>query len=214
MSRLRDLALLLAAVSSLGTAQAADISVLGLFPGKTLLVIDGAPPKIYNAGDKLSDGVLLVAVDNAGATVDDHGRRSVLALGQYVGNGEAGSGQGSVTLPADSMGHFIANGQINGVGVRMMVDTGASLVAIPGGEALRIGIDYHKGRMVNISTANGNSVGYRVRIDKIRIGDLEVFQVDAVVQESGLPFILLGNSFLNRCDMQRNAQQLKLTKRF
>ncbi len=195
-------------------AQAADISVLGLFSGKALLVIDGAPPKTYSSGDKLADGLTLVAADSSGAIIDDHGKRSVLALGQYVGNGNASSGQGSVTLEADSMGHFVANGQINGIGVRMLVDTGASLVAIPGSEALRISLDYRKGRMINISTANGNSVGYRVRIDKIRIGDLEVFQVDAVVQENGLPFILLGNSFLNRCDMQRNAQQLKLTKRF
>lgn len=206
--------LLLVSAGALSSVRAADVSVLGLFSGKALLVIDGAAPKTYSAGDKLADGLTLVAADSGGATIDDHGKRSLLALGQYVGNGNGGSGQGSVTLAADSMGHFIANGQINGIGVRMMVDTGASLVAIPGSEALRLGLDYRKGRMINISTANGSSVGYRVRIDKIRIGDLEVFQIDAVVQENGLPFILLGNSFLNRCDMQRNAQQLKLTKRF
>lgn len=210
---MRHLAALLAAAGMLGSVQGAEISVLGLFSGKALLVIDGAPPKTYSAGDKLADGVTLAAADSGGATIDDHGKRSILAVGQYVGS-NASSGQGSVTLPADSMGHFIANGQINGASVRMMVDTGASLVAIPGSEALRIGLDYRKGSMVRVSTANGNSVGYRVKIDKIRIGDLEVFQVDAIVQETGLPFILLGNSFLNRCDMQRNAQQLKLTKRF
>jgi aspartyl protease family protein len=211
--RTRQLAALLGATGMLGGAHGAEISVLGLFSGKALLVIDGAAPKTYSAGDKLADGVTLAAADSSGATIDDHGKRSVLMPGQYVGSNASG-GQGSVTLPADSMGHFIANGQINGASVRMMVDTGASLVAIPGSEALRIGLDYRKGSMVRVNTANGYSVGYRVKIDKIRIGDLEVFQVDAIVQETGLSFILLGNSFLNRCDMQRNAQQLKLTKRF
>ena len=214
MQRLRMLALLAACGAP---ALAADVNVVGLFSGKALLVIDGAAPKIYAAGDKLGDGMTLVAADSSGATIDDHGKRSVLALGQYVGDGASrakGGGSGSVTLAADSMGHFVASGQINGTSVRMLVDTGATLVSIPGSEAQRIGLDYHNGSVLRVSTANGNSVGYRVKLDRIRIGELEVFQVDAIVQESGLSYILLGNSFLNRCDMQRNAQQMKLTKRF
>jgi aspartyl protease family protein len=213
----------LAAVAALtlsGAAGATDVNVLGLFAGKALLVIDGAAPRTYAVGDRLAEGMTLVAADSSGATIEEKGRRSVLALGQYVGNGNGGSGsgggghQGSVTLPADSLGHFIANGQINGASARMMVDTGASLVSLPASDARRMGIDYLQGRVVGTNTANGRGTGYLVRIDRIRIGDLEVFQVDAMVLETGLSIILLGNSFLNRCDMQRNAQQLTLTKRF
>lgn len=193
-------------------AHATEVSVLGLFPGKALLVIDGAPPKTYAVGDKLGAGTTLVGVDSGAATVDENGRRSSVAVGQYVGH--ASSGQGSVTLAADSRGHFVADGKINGLGVRMMVDTGATYVAIPGSEAFRLGIDYRRGRLERAGTANGPVTVYRIRLDSVRLGDIELLQVEAVVQEVGLPYILLGNSFLNRCDMRRNAQQMTLTRRF
>lgn len=193
-------------------AQAADISVLGLFPGKALLVVNGAPPKTYSVGDTVDDNTRLVAADKNGAAFDEGGRRSTVALGQYVGTGSGG--QGSVTLSAGEGGHFIATGQINGGSVRMMVDTGATQIAMPASEAQRLGIHYRKGRLTSVNTANGSVPAYRIQLDTVRVGDLLLYQVDALVQESGLSLILLGNSFLNRCDMKRDGQQMTLTKRF
>ncbi len=195
-----------------GTAQAADISVLGLFTGKALLVVDGGAPKTYAVGDKIAGTATLAEVDRNGATIEEGGRRHTIALGQYVG--APASAQGKVTLSASEGGHFIANGQINGVAVRMIVDTGATFIALPAAEARRLGIDYRKGRVVPVSTANGTVPAYVARLDSVRVGELELFQVDALVQEGGLSVILLGNSFLNRCDLQRNAGQMTLTRRF
>lgn len=196
-----------------GAAQGTDISVLGLFTGKALLVVDGGTPKTYAVGDKIAGAATLVEVDRDGATFEEGGRRSTVVLGQYVGASSAGI-KGKVTLSAGAGGHFIANGQINGGSVRMIVDTGASFVALPASVARRLGIDYRQGRVVPVNTANGTVPAYLVRLDSVRVGELELLQVDALVQEGGLSVVLLGNSFLNRCELQRNAEQMTLTRRF
>ena len=80
--------------------------------------------------------------------------------------------------------------------------------------AARLGIDYRKGQTGMVNTANGLAPVYRVQLNTVRIGDIELTQVDASVHESGLSFALLGMSFLNRTEMRREGQQMTLTKRY
>ncbi|MGN6703891.1 MAG: retropepsin-like aspartic protease family protein [Burkholderiaceae bacterium] len=202
-----------ALVAGAACAQAADIAVVGLFPGKAVLIVDGGAPKTYAAGARIADGVKLVAVDPAGATVETRGRRETIPLGSQVG-GARTSGSETVVLSADERGHFLARGQINGSAVQMLVDTGATLIALPASEATRLGIDYRKGQMGMVSTANGQAAMYRIKLDTVKVGDIELHQVDALVQETGLPVTLLGMSFLNRTSMQRDGAQMTLRKRY
>lgn len=195
------------------TVLAADISVVGLFPNKAVLVVDGRPPKTYSVGASIADGIKLVAADQSSATIDVGGKRQTIAIGEHV-NRNAPSGRASVTLQADGRGHYMVQGQINGGTVRMLLDTGATAVALPASEAARLGINYKAGRQVYVNTANGAAPAYLVSLNTVKVGDIEVNQVDAVVQEQGLPFILLGMSFLNRTEMRREGEQMVLTKRF
>lgn len=194
-------------------AQAADISVVGLFPNKAVLVVDGGTPKTYSVGATIAEGVKLVAASDSSAVIEANGKRQTIALGEHV-NRSAPSGRASVTLKADSGGHYMVQGQINGGAVRMLVDTGATLIAMPASDATRLGIDYKKGQVAYVSTANGVAPAYRVKLNTVKIGDIELNQVDAMVQEQGLPIILLGMSFLNRTEMRREGEQMVLTKRF
>jgi len=196
------------------TVQAADISVVGLFPNKAVLVIDGGSPKTYSVGATIIDGVKLVAATDSSATIDNNGRRQTIAIGDHVSRAPASSGRSSTTLQADSRGHYMVQGQINGGSVRMLLDTGATMIALPASEAVRLGIDYRKGQTAYLNTANGTVPAYQVRLNTVKVGDIEINQVDAVVQEQGLPIILLGMSFLNRTEMRRDGQQMVLTKRF
>lgn len=193
-------------------AQATDISVVGLFPGKAVLVVDGGSPRTYTVGASISPGVKLLAASQSSATIDFNGKRQVVAIGQHAGGG--GAGGSSVTLHADGRGHFTAEGQINGGSVRMLVDTGASLIAIPGMDAERLGINYRSGRVGYSNTANGMKQVYMVKLDTVKVGDITLHQVDATVHEQGLPIILLGMSFLNRTEMQRSGDKMTLTKRY
>ena len=196
------------------SAHAAEIGVVGLFPGKAVMIVDGASPKIFAVGSTIADGVKLVAADNVSATIEMKGKREVLTMGQYTHRSAPGS-KTSITLQADMQGHFKVQGHINGgSSVEMLVDTGASLVFIPASDAKRLGIDYKRGRIGRANTANGIVTMYVIRLDSVKIGDIELNQVDAAVQEEGLPFTLLGTSFLNRMDMRRDGDQMVLTKRF
>lgn len=177
---------LLALTFTLPAAHAADISVVGLFPGKAVLVVDGGAPRTYEVGSTVVAGVRLVAADALGATLESRGRRELIALGIHV-NRQAPAGQAGTVLQADEHGHFFAQGMVNGSPVRMLVDTGASLIALPAADAQRMGIDYRRGARGTVSTANGVVQVYRVRLDTVRIGELELNQVDALVQEQGLP---------------------------
>lgn len=214
MSRLLPPALVsVLLLGPLSAAQAVDINVVGLFQNKAVLVVDGGPPKTYSSGSTVTDGIKLISVTNNGAVLDIHGKRETLAMGQHI-NRSTGSGRSNATLQPDGQGHYVVQGQINGGAVRMLLDTGATSVAIPATDAIRLGIDYKKGHPMHVTTANGTAPAFRVMLDRVKVGDIEINQVEAVVQEQGLPIILLGMSFLNRTEMRLEGQQMMLTKRY
>lgn len=129
-----------------------------------------------------------------------------------------GNGNPTTILTADARGHFITMGNVNGAPVRMMVDTGATAVSMSAEEAWRIGLSYLNGERVRLSTANGVVTGYRVMLDTVEVGNITLNQVEGVVQESsigvsGMPFVLLGMSFLNRVEMKREGTGLTLIKK-
>ena len=204
-------ALLTCAAAS--AVQAIEIGVVGLFPGKAVLVVDGGAPKTYTVGSQIGSGSMLVAADDQTATFSINGKTLVLPMGSHVNRVTPGAGS-SITLQADGQGHYTTVGQINGGSIRMLVDTGATLISLPAADAVRLGIDYRRGQPGFVTTANGSAAIYRVKLESVRIGDLQLSQVDAAVQETGLPFALLGMSFLSRTDINRSGSQMTLTKRY
>jgi aspartyl protease family protein len=194
-------------------AHAADISLIGLFPGKAVFVVDGGSPKTYAIGTTIAGGIKLVGIGDGTATIDNNGKHETIAIGGYV-NRAPSIGNAKVTLQADGQGHFIAHGQINGGTLRMLVDTGATAIALSADDAKRLGIDYRSGRSGYVNTANGVAQVYQVKLDTVKVGDIELHQVDAMVHEGGLPIVLLGMSFLNRVEMRREGEQMTLTKRY
>ena len=193
--------------------QAGSVDVVGLFPGKAVLIVDGANPKTYSVGTIVTGGTRLVAVTETAAILEEHGKRLSLPIGSHFSRTEAAGGA-SVTLQADGRGHFMTPVQINGMSTPMLVDTGATLVMLSSDDARRLGIDYKNGQRAYVNTANGRVPAFQVRLNSLRVGDIELSQVDALVQETGLPFGLLGMSFLNRTQMRRDGEQMVLTKRY
>jgi aspartyl protease family protein len=196
-----------------GAAFATDVNVVGLFPGKALVSINGGPPRTLSVGQKTPEGVTLISSDHESAVIDFNGKRQTVKLGQLYASPSAGGAQ-STTLTADSRGHFYVNGQINGGIVRFLVDTGATTIALSASDANRLALDYRKGEVSYMNTANGIAAAYRVKLDTVRVGDITVNNVDAVVMEGGLPAALLGMSFLNRMEMRRDGETMVLIKKF
>ena len=79
---------------------------------------------------------------------------------------------------------------------------------------MRLGIDYRKGQRGHEQHRGGTVPTYRVRFDRVRLGDIEIAGVDGVVLEQGLDIALLGMSFLNRVEMKRDGHTMVLTRRF
>jgi len=200
--------------------QAADISVTALFGGKAQLVIDGGKPRILSTGQTSPEGVKLISADSKGAVIEFQGKRRNLALGSGMRIGgadlSAGSTSGaSVTLTADAQGHYQTLGQVNGGTVNFLVDTGATSIALPSADARRLGINYLNGQRGFTQTANGRAAAYRVTLDTVKVGDITLHAVEAVVLEGdGLKIALLGMSFLNRTEMKRDGQALTLIRRY
>jgi aspartyl protease family protein len=126
----------------------------------------------------------------------------------------AGTDGTRVVISAGSGGHFLTQGQINGIQTQMVVDTGATLVALSSAEAQRLGLKYQSGTPLQMSTANGVVPGWHLQLSSVRLGDVTVYGVDAVVSAGAMPYVLLGNSFLSRFQMTRTNEQMVLEKRY
>lgn len=193
---------------------ATEVGLAGVFPGKALLTINGGPPRTVAIGVATDEGVRVVSVAGDVATIDIDGRRRSLRVGQNVAAQASADGAAKAVLTADGQGHFLTLGTINGQSIRFLVDTGASLVSLGAGDAARLGIDARRGRPGIANTANGQVMVSQVSLDSVRVGDITLSNVDAVVQPGDMLFALLGMSFLNRMEMQREGSTLTLKKRY
>ena len=194
-------------------AQAQNVALAGILGGKALLVVGGSAPRGVAAGESHM-GVQVISVGRDEAVVDSASGRRTLHLGEApVSVGSNGSSGQRVVLKADARGHFINSGLINGRVMQYMVDTGASTVAIGRPEAQRMGLKFEDGQPVRMNTANGVAQGWRMRLDSVRVGDVELRGVDAIVTPEPMPYVLLGNSFLRAFEMSRNGDEMVLHKR-
>lgn len=206
----------LAMAAGLATsAWAESVMLTGTIGNRAILIVDGSAPRTVAVGEKLGS-VKVVSVQGDQAVVDVGGQRTTLRMDSPVSVGGSGGGaNGSrIVLPANSGGHFLTLGAINGRSVNFMVDTGATLVAISAADAARIGLDYKNSQPVRVNTANGVAQAFRVKLNSVRINDVEVYDVDALVSEQPMPYVLLGNSYINRFSMQREGDQMVLQKRY
>ena len=204
-----------AALLACGGAFAQTVSLSGSLGDKALLMIDGTPRTL--AAGSTVQGVRLLSVSGSDAVVEVQGKRVKLALGGAQVNlgGKPSDGGGSqIVLTADSGGHFFANGSINGKAVRFVVDTGATYISMGAAEAERLGIDFRRGERGMSQTANGTVPFYKVKLASVRVGDVQVYEVDALVGQAAMDQILLGNSFLTRFQMKRENDLMTLNRRY
>jgi len=202
-------------VAGCALAHAQSVTLTGTIGSRAIVIVNGGAPKTLAVGETFQ-GVKLVALQGEQATVEAGGKRVALRMDTPVSiGGGGGSGGGTrIVLPVSSGGHFMAQGAINGRAVNFMLDTGATTIAMSAADAQRIGLDFSKGQPVRMNTANGVTQGYRVRLDSVRVGDVEVYDIEAIVSQQPMPYILLGNSFISRFSMRRDADQMVLEKRF
>lgn len=215
--RLGRASLMLALAVASNGSWGQSVALTGVLGNKALLVVDGSAPKAI-AINESHKGVRLLQVGGDTAMVDIKGQRQSLRLGDAPvsvgsrGGADGGSRSGKLVLIADSRGHFIDRGYINGKTMQYMVDTGASTIAIGRADADRMGLPYLQGAPIMMRTANGTAQGWRIRLDSVKLGDMELYGIDAVVAPESMPYVLLGNNLLAQFQMTRRGSEMVLEK--
>lgn len=194
-------------------ALAQDVGLAGVMGSKALLMINGGEPQSVAVGQSL-DGVKLLSIRGDQVVVEIGGKSRPLRVGQHAIGAGGGDGGGKVVLTADGQGHFFTTGAVNGTFVRFLVDTGATMVSLGATDARRIGLDPARGVKGLTNTANGQAVVTKLQLDTVRVGDVTLHNVDALIHQTDMPVALLGMSFLNRMEMQRDGATMTLKRRF
>lgn len=192
---------------------AQDVGLAGIMGSKAMLIINGGEPQTVPVGQAL-DGVKVLSIQGDQAMIEVGGRKRPLRVGQHAVGVAGGDGSGKIMMTADAQGHFYTTGTINGTSVRFLVDTGASMISLGATDARRIGLDFNRGQKALTNTANGQAVVSKTQLDTVRIGDVTLHNIDALIHQSDMPMALLGMSFLNRMEMQREGSTMTLKKRF
>jgi aspartyl protease family protein len=211
---MRSLTLLLFFSLALSAHAAGQVRVLALFGDKAMLDIDGQR-RVLQAGQTSPEGIRLVSANTREAVVVWDGEERTLRPGGAVSASYAQVKQREVRIVRDNRGSYSTSGTINGQPVDFLVDTGASGVAMSAAQARGLGIPYElTGTPIPVGTAGGVASGYRVMLDRVRIGVVELEQVEGVVIEADTRHrVLLGMSFLRRLEMSQKDNVMVLRQK-
>ncbi|MDF3843444.1 TIGR02281 family clan AA aspartic protease [Pseudomonas citronellolis] len=198
---LRLLPALSLALAASAAFAAPQVWVVGLFPNAAVVNIDGQR-KFLRVGETGPQGVQVVSADAHKAVLRVEGVERTYELSrEYNASGySAPAPVQEMSIARGTGGHYWVSGSINGQNAQFLVDTGATTVAMNEAQARRLGIDYRVvGKPMVASTASGTVKGWRISLNSVKLGGIEVLGVDASVLEGEFPTeILLGMSFLNR----------------
>jgi aspartyl protease family protein len=119
---------------------------------------------------------------------------------------------GETVLPRADDGHFYAEVTVDGASAHMLVDTGATVIALTGDDAEAIGLTWSDSDLRPVARgANGTVYGIPVTLGLVQLGEFEVKNVEATVVPEGLDISLLGQSFLskiNKVEMEQDRMVL------
>lgn len=211
---LQLMAFVLLAAGSMTVTAGPRVEAVALFKGSTVVQINGVQ-RTLRVGEKSPEGCVLLTATSSGASIRCGAQVLQLSLSHQVGGNYAEVAQASVRVVADDRGQYWVRGTINGQPADMLIDTGASVVALSGDRAAMLGIQIPaKAQKGYVQTAQGRTESTLVIVDTIDIGGISARNVQAAVVAGNYPQqILLGMSFLRSVSMQDRAGVLVLTQR-
>jgi len=212
---LLPLTVLLMSLFSVSVPAAPDVRVVGLFNDQAVLQINGRQ-HVLKAGQTSPEGVKLLEANSESAVLQIEGERVEARLDGRVSARKQGSTAREVQVWRNTSGMYTTVGSINGLPVSFLVDTGATQVAMNAAQARRLGIDYRvTGSPAEVTTASGVERAWMVSLDSVKLGELEVRNVQAVVLEGTQPqTTLLGMSYLGRMKIINDGQLMTLQKKY
>lgn len=194
---------------------AGDVRVVGLFSGRVVLLVDGRQ-RLLKAGQTSPEGVQLISASSEEALLLVDGKEVTARLDGRVSARTRTPEVSEVQVWRDIAGMYTTVGSINGLPVTFLVDTGATAVAMNANQAKRLGIDYRViGQQSAVTTASGVEGAWAVTLATVKVGDLELHNVAAVVLEGAHPATtLLGMSYLGRLEINNDGRLMTLRKKY
>ena len=195
-------------------AHAQSVAFSGMLGDKALLIIDGQARGV--AVGTTVQGVKLVRITGTQAQIEAGGKTQTLRLGGtavVAGDSGGGGGGSRIVLPVGSGGHYTGLGSINGHPVHFLVDTGATTIAMGADVATQIGLDPANSTLAAAMTANGTVATRVITLHKVTLGDVTVYNVEAVVMPQAMPMVLLGNTYLSHFQIHNDSNSLVLEKK-
>lgn len=168
-------------------------------PLATVLIIGGAVGLLMPRGDGMGDGYFSDDASDAG-----------LAQPDFTAPSDSGDAPVTwaeeVAFERERDGHFYADVVVDGVSSRMLVDTGASVIALTGEDAMAMGLHWDENDVMPVAQgANGAVHGVHTQLRHVRVGSFEANDVRAMIIPEGLGISLLGQSFLSTIDQVQIA---------
>lgn len=189
----------------------AHIQAVGLMPGMAILEKDGQRLIIKQGEEK--QGIKLIQSDSKACVIEINGKQQSLPLGASLASSYTVPEGKEVRLSQDYRGHYFSDVSINGRRVRMLVDTGATTVAMSSKTARQLGIAYAKGQRTKNATAGGVVDSFLVRVNTINMQGITKYNVPVSIIEGNHPDIpLLGMSFLSELNIQQANGELVITE--
>ncbi len=162
-------------------------------PLASLLVVGGLVGLVIPIGSSDQGSVT--------ADVSDSDTDSNAPLAMMTGATDPVTWAEDVTLERERDGHFYADVVVDGVPSRMLVDTGASVIALTGDDASAMGLHWDPNAVrVVAQGASGPVQGVQTNLNLVTVGNFEARNVDALIIPEGLGISLLGQSFLSTID--------------
>lgn len=183
-----------------------SIYVVALSQDNIVVMIGGRSQRLTR-GQTSPEGVKLIEADSEAAILEIEGKQVRYELNAPLSNvAPPATETASIRIYPNTQGMYITTAKLNGHSIEVIVDTGATDVAMNEAHASSLGLDYKKlhNGIVNVSTASGVVPAYTVSLDEVSINGVRQRFVEAVVVQGNFPRqILLGMSFLKYVDMQR-----------
>lgn len=203
------------AVSAAAVIAAPDIRVVGLFKDRAVVTIDGRQ-RILRIGQTSPEGVRLLSADSEAAVLEVDGREIRGTLDGRVSARNRTPAAQTVQIMRNNAGMYTTVGSINGLPVTLLVDTGATQVAMNSAAARRLGIDYRVvGDSTVVTTASQLERAWAVTLDSVKVGNIELKNVAGLVLEGPQPSqVLLGMSYLGRLELTNDGRLMTLRRKY
>jgi len=191
-----------------------NIIVVGLFSDQAVLTIN-KQQRLLRVGNTSPEGVKLISATSRSAILEVEGIQEKYLLGSHIGSYYTPAMLQPIVSIWPNNGMYLTVGSVNGYSVDFLIDTGASAIAFNATTAKRLGLEYLNAPTNMVQTASGIEMAYQVTLDQVQVGDIKLYNIDAIVLDGPHPErALLGMTFLRQVEIRRIDERMDLKKKY